>query len=118
MHHLAMHFGIPVSSVHAIIHKNIIYLHAYLVPKYIRWHSMAHWRHLAGTFPEWPRVVVIIDGTPFKISKPTGPIQRLFYRTDRKCFFLNWLVIVDVLGFIVFSRPGFLGRVHDSTCYR
>ena len=57
MHHLAIHFGISVGLVHKIIHKYIFILHGYLVPKYIRWHSMRHWRRLAGTFPEWPNVV-------------------------------------------------------------
>ena len=118
MQHLAMHFSITVGCVHSTIHRCILLLHAYLVPKYIRWHSMPHWRNLGGTYPEWPRVVAILDGTPFRISKPKGPIQRLFYRGDRKCFFLNWLVIVDVHGFIVFSQPGFTGRVHDNTCLR
>ena len=70
MQHLSIHFGITVSCVHKIIHKMIQVLHAYLVPKYITWHSMAQWRHLAGTFPEWPRVVAIVDCTPFRISKP------------------------------------------------
>lgn len=67
-----MHFGIPVSCVHKIIHRVIKLLHAYLVPKYISWHSMAEWRNLAGSFPEWPRVVAIVDCTPFRISKPKG----------------------------------------------
>ena len=57
MQHLAMHFGISVGLVHKIIHRYIFILHAYLVPKYIRWHSMRHWRRLAGTFPDWPTVV-------------------------------------------------------------
>ena len=118
MHHLAMHFGISVGCVYKIIHTCILYLHAYLVPKYIIWHSMAHWRNLIGTFPEWPRVVAILDGTPFRISKPKGPIQRLFYRRDRHCFFMNWIVIVDVNGYIVLSHPGFLGHTHDNSCLR
>ena len=50
----------------------IRFLHGYLVPKYIQWHSMADWRKLRGFFPEWPRVVALIDGTPFRISKPRG----------------------------------------------
>ena len=116
MHHLSMHFSIPVSCVHVIIHRNIRYLHAYLVPKYIRWHSMPHWRNLAGIFGDWPVVVGIIDGTPFRISKPTGPINRLFYGGDRHFHFLNWLIVVDVLGYIILSRPGFLGHSNDSTC--
>ena len=72
MHDLAMLFGIPVSLVHNILHRNLKILHAFLVPKYIQWHSMQKWRNLAGTYPEWPRVVALVDGTPFRISKPTG----------------------------------------------
>ena len=45
-------------------------------------------------------------------------MQRLFYRRDRHCFFLNWLVIVDLDGFVVLSRPGFIGRAHDAGCFR
>ena len=48
----------------------------------------------------------------------SGAIQRIFYRKDRHCHFLNWLVIVDVLGFVVLSRPGFIGRTSDNTCMR
>ena len=44
-------------------------------------------------------------------------MQRIFYRRDRHCFFFNWVVIVDVLGFIVLSRPGSIGRAHDSNCF-
>ena len=72
MHHLGMQFGIRVSRVHDIIHRHIIHLHCLLVPKYIKWHSMNHWRNLAGVFPEWPRVVAILDCTPMRISRPKG----------------------------------------------
>ena len=118
MHHISSHFQIPVTCVHRIIHKIIPILHVYIVPNYINWHTHPDWRALTGTFPEWPRVVAIIDGTPFCISKPKGNIQRIFYRRDRHCFFLNWIVIVDAKGFIVFSRPGFVGHLHDSSCLR
>ena len=118
MHHLSMHFSIPVNTVHRILHKMIPLLHSYLVPRYIKWHSMQYWRALTGTFVFWPRVVGVIDGTPFRISKPSGLIQRLFWRRDRHCFFLNWIVITDVDGFIVLSRPGFVGHIADSTCLR
>ena len=47
-----------------------------------------------------------------------GRIQRLFWRRDRHCFFMNWIVIVNVYGIIRFSQPGFLGHLHDSSCYR
>ena len=72
MHEVSMIFNISVDSVHRIIHKLLPYLHSYLVSKYIRWHSMAHWRRLAGHFKEWPNVVAILDGTPFRISRPRG----------------------------------------------
>ena len=77
-HNISSLFGINVSCVHKIIHEIIKYLHAYLVPKYIKWHSMADWRKLRGIFPECPRVVAMIDGTPFRISKPRGIITRYF----------------------------------------
>ena len=118
LQHLAVLFGIPLSTVDRIIHRIIPILHVYLVRNYIRWHPNNHWRQLAGHFPYWPQVVAIVDGTPFRISKPKGLIQRLFWRRDRHCFFLNWIVITDVEGFVVFSRPGFMGHLHDSTCFR
>ena len=78
MNHLSMHFAINVSSVHKIIHHFMRILHAYLVPKFIKWHSMAHWRHLEGFYQEWSWVVALLDCTPFRISKPTGKILILF----------------------------------------
>ena len=72
MQHLSMHFGVSVPLVHKVIHKIIPYLHVYVVPKYIRWHSMAHWRRLAGYYPDWPNTVAILDCTPFRINKPKG----------------------------------------------
>ena len=72
MHHLSMHFGINVSSVHRIIHHFIPILHSFLVPRYIKWHSMCQWRRLAGYYAEWPNVVALLDCTPFRISKSKG----------------------------------------------
>ena len=79
---------------------------------------MNTWRNIAGYFPTWPRVVAILDCTPFRISRPKGNFQRLFWRKDRHCFFLNWLVIIDVKGYVVYSRPGFVGHINDATCYQ
>ena len=72
MTYLSTHFGISVGCVHKIIHRLLPILHSYVVPRFIKWHSMNHWRRLSGIFPEWPRVVAIIDGTPFRISRPKG----------------------------------------------
>ena len=33
---------------------------------------MPEWRNMAGMYPKWPRVVAIVDGTPFRISQPKG----------------------------------------------
>ena len=63
MDHLGTHFGIPVSTVHRIIHKILPILHAVTVPKYIKWHTFHKWNTLVGEIPEWPNVVAIIDGT-------------------------------------------------------
>ena len=141
---LSLLFGVSVSSLHRILHKLLPYLHAYIVPKYIKWHSMNKLRNLVGTYPDWSSVVGIVDCTPFRIRKPTGQfnetvhelrvhffvlilhyfqvitgaIQSLYYRGDRHCHFLNWLVIIDVKGRIVYSRSGFYGHLNDRTCYR
>ena len=117
LQHLAMHFGLGVSSVHWVLHKILPFLHSILVRRYIIWHDMQTWRNLAGYFPTWPRVVAILDCT-LRINKPKGNLQRLFWRRDRHCFFMNWLVIIDVQGYVVYSRPGFVGHIHDSVCYK
>ena len=72
MHHLAMHFGVSVSCVHRVIHRIVPMMHVCLVRKFIKWPSLQQWNNLSGFYPQWPRVVGIIDGTPFQISKPTG----------------------------------------------
>ena len=74
-HQLSNLFGVNVSSLHRLLHKILPYLHEYLVGKYVKWHSMNSWRQLIGTFPEWPRVVGIIDCTPFRISRPSGKCE-------------------------------------------
>ena len=72
LHHLASQFEIPVTCVHRIIHKLLPLFHVVLVPKYIIWHSQQNWQNLAGTIPQWPNVVAILDGTPLRISRPAG----------------------------------------------
>ena len=72
MSHLALHFGVSVATVHDVIHKLLPYFHRFLVHRYIKWHSMQRWRQFTGFFPDWPNCVAILDGTCFRISKPTG----------------------------------------------
>ena len=78
-------FRIHVSVVHRTIHNMIPLLHVSLVNKYVTWPTLAKWRALAGYFPDWPRVVAIMDCTPFRISKPKG----LKYSTLAKLFVHN-----------------------------
>ena len=35
-----------------------------------------------------------------------GHMQRLFWRRGRRCFFLNWLIIIDVKDYVTLSRCG------------
>ena len=72
MTHLAMMFRLHVSVVHRTIHYMIPILHVIFVPQYIRWPSIQEWHSYSGTFPEWWRVVGIMDCTPLRISKPKG----------------------------------------------
>ena len=93
LYHLSCHFGIPLSCTHRIVHKCVKLLHIYLVPKYIKWHAMQEWRNLVGTFPEWPRVVAILDCTPFRISRPKGTCNKInsLFNT-----IMLWLMIVKI----------------------
>ena len=59
-----------------------------------------------------------IEVTDMLSLNESGAIQRIFFRPDRHCFFLNWIVVIDALGYVVFSRPGFLGRIHNNTAMR
>ena len=77
MEHLSTEFSIPVSCTHRIIHKCLRLLHVYVVPRYIRWHTGPEWLSLRGYYPEWPRVVGILDCTPFRISRAKGDFHAL-----------------------------------------
>ena len=100
MQHLGMHFGVPVSCIHCIIYKILPILHVVAVPKYIQWHSPQMWTSLAGTIPEWPQVVAILDGTPFRISRPKGRFQCIFFRGDCRAI-KQGMVIVNTWVFIL-----------------
>ena len=70
--HLASKFSIPSSTAHRVIHRILPMIHVVIVPKYVKWHSAREWNALAGTIAQWPQVVGILDGTPFRISRPAG----------------------------------------------
>ena len=92
-----MLFGITVSSLHRLLHKILRFLHAFLVPKYVQWHSMNHWRSLIGTFPDWPTAVAIIDCTPFRINKPKGKVFILSFQISSSMTTLN------IVGKLIYS---------------
>ena len=48
----------------------------------------------------------------------TGNPQRLFYRGDKRCHFVNTFLVVDIRGKVVFWKAGFQGHLNDATCYR
>ena len=91
MNLISSEFGISIPCVHKTIHRILPILHSYVVPRYIKWHSMHHWRRLSGTFQDWPRVVAIIDGTPFRISRPKGTetVLKCFISTELEQQFYN-----------------------------
>ncbi len=115
---LSFLFGISVSMVFQVLHFTVPILHVHLVPRFIRWPTDNEWHAQAGTYPNFPTVVGHIDGSCFRIMRPTGRLQRIFYRGDKKFHFVNWILVIDTNGLIVFSRTGFPGRMHDSLCYR
>ena len=93
---LATQFRIHISCVHRTIHHIIPLMHVALVNKYIKWPTMAQWTALAGFFPDWPRVVDIMDCTPFRISKPKG-IKIVAETVRLQFYFLNFCLGV-ILG--------------------
>ena len=115
---LAFMYGVSLSTIHNVLHQIIPILHAHLVPRFIRWPSNAAWNSMRGLVSGFDMAVGYVDGTPFRISRPTGAIQHLFYRGDKHFHFQNWLLVVDAHGYFVYSQPGFMGHMHDATCYR
>ncbi len=116
---LAFLFGISITLACQIIQFTVPILHAHLVPRFIRWPTAREWIQQMGTFPHFPSVVGMLDGSVFRISRPTGRMQRLFYRRDKHFHFLNWILVISAAdGMITFSRCGFPGHIHDAVCYR
>ncbi len=84
----------------------------------IRWPTDQEFRNFRGSYPEFPNVVGIVDGTPHWINRPRGPLQRMYYSGYRHGHVANWIVMVDPNGDFRYSRSGFMGHLHDSRCYR
>ena len=49
--YLSKEFNISISAACMTIHKILPLMHEYLVPNFIKWHTMYYWRSLAGDFP-------------------------------------------------------------------
>lgn len=118
IHSLGNLFAVTNSTVHEDIATLIPILHYCLVSRWIRWHDPHSWHMLRGTLENFPSVVGLMDCTPIRINTPRGRLQRLYYRRDRSCHFINWLVIADVNGYFTFGRAGFRGHLIDSVCVK
>lgn len=75
---------------------------------YITWHNVQKWRQFLNTYPRFPNVVGMIDGTIHRINRPSGREQARFYRGDKKCHFISSQVVVDPSGLIVMLVSGYV----------
>ena len=114
---LANLFNVTVGYAQQVVMHIMCLLHEQLVHQEVVWHSPQRWLQFRESFEAYPDVVGIMDCTPIWINRPTGRLQRFFYRNDRGCHFINWLLIVDAHGYVTFSQTGFRGHLTDSTCY-
>ncbi len=115
---MASRFGIGKSTVQRDLDHICPILHTTLFPREVNMPTAAEMRQMRGGFPDFPNALAILDGTPIRINRPKGAMQRLFYRGDKHYHLCNWLVAVDSHGTFRYSRPGFTGHLHDATCYR
>ena len=115
---LSSRFGVSISTIHRDVEHILPILHTTLFPREVFMPNAAEMRAMRGGFPDFPNALAIMDGTPFRINRPKGAMQRLFYRGDKHYHMVNWLVAVDSHGTFRYSRPGFPGHLHDATCYR
>lgn len=114
---LASMFHICPATVNREIHHILPILHTHYVAREVVWHDLHTWTSFIGRDNEFPNVVALLDGTVLKINTPSGPAQRLYYRRDKGCHLINWLVIADLDGYFVFGQSGFLGHTSDAGCY-
>ena len=111
--HLGSMFGVSGTTAAENIHV-VLLITLVHYQRYISWHSQRIWNTVRGTISDFPDVVGMIDATPIRINRPQGNLQRLYYRRDRGCHFLNWQVIIDSHGYFTYGQAGFLGHLTDS----
>lgn len=104
---LAYMFNISKSTVQEEIY-HIVPILFLKYRHYITWHNMQKWRQFLNTFPRFPSVVGMIDGTIHPINRPSGREQARFYRGDKKCHFMSSQVVVDPNGLIVMLVSGYV----------
>lgn len=110
-------FNVSEATAAETIHTILLITLFHYERMYISWHSERRWNTMRNTFPFFPDVVGIIDATPIRINRPSGQLQRLYYRRDRACHFVNWQVLVDARGFFTYGQSGFLGHLTDARSY-
>ena len=72
----------------------------------VSWPNLVQWANFLNTWPRYPNVVGAIDGTIHRIQRPSGILQREFYRGDKKCHFMSSQIIIDPNGMIVLIVSG------------
>ena len=111
-------FGVSYVTIQRDVEHILPIINQRISRPMIRWPTDQEFRNFRGSYPEFPDVVGLVDGTPHWINRPRGPLQRLYYSGFRHGHVSNWIVMVDPNGDFRYSRPGFMGHMHDSRCYR
>lgn len=102
---LATDFCISITTVFEEIYHvvPILFLN---YQRFLRWPNLVQWARFVNTWRRFPNMVGLIDGTIHRIQRPTGNLQREFYRGDKKCHFMSSQIVIDPTGMIVLIVSG------------
>lgn len=97
---LATNFSISTTTVFEEVYHivPILFLN---YRRFVSWPNLVQWARFLNTWRKFPNVVGMIDGTVHPIQRPTGALQREFYRRDKKHHFMSSQIIIDPNGLIV-----------------
>jgi hypothetical protein len=82
----------------------------------IKWPDSDTRRSLRGSFAVDERAIGVIDGTHCEIRCPTYN-QILYYSSHKHLHSLNFILIVDIFGFIMYISTGIPGRANDRGAF-
>lgn len=97
---LATYFSISTTTVFEEVYHivPILFLN---YQRFVSWPNLVQWARFVNTWHRFPNIVAIIDGTIHPIRRPTGALQREFYRGDKKRHFMSSQILIDPNGMIV-----------------